>query len=1149
MYSEIVNINEQFKNSVNIEYDLMNFNKIAEYIPTEDICEVLQYYFQSVQNPKYNRATILEGPYGKGKSYLVLALTQIFALDLEDQRLILFLEKLKKTDIETYNQLIELKKDNFKLLPIVINSNYSHLQQALNIALKDALIRVGLDDLYPDTVYEICLSVISQWEKDEIILKKVKKSCLSKVNDNLENIKLGLKNYDSKSFDKFTKIYNCVVNGLEFNPFVSNDVIKNYKDISHKINDYGYNGIFIVFDEFSKFIDADIDGLTNELKVLQDLAEVVSRSEKNNQMHLCCITHKSLESYYKNKKESIANAIRTVEGRFKEIRFNRSLNQNYEIISYAINKNPGFNTVYNKFVHENKQFYSELKALDLFNDIKDEILYKGCFPLNPLTTYSAISISEKIAQNERTLFTFISDQDANSFASFIKNNHDGLMNVDKIYDYFSSLIEKSDDEEIRRLHYKIISNLSKTEDELEKKIIKVIAVIKIINNGSFIPNIQTIICCLNENSKEVTIALNSLLDNKLLKKSAFTEIYDFTGASCKEIDDQVNSFVATKCKSINLAKYLNDIYDSNYVLPRRYNAIFKMTRYYREKYILDTELLKLKSFKPLFDTDFCDGFIFRVINTGSSIEEIRSHFEKMGKKNTIILKLTNTVLNENVIQEIYKIMGLKEIISRNRVDEITRKETEAMVSDEMGELEKYLNQQYLYNCIEYISVVDSNSYIDLLSEVMKNEYPKTPIINNEMINKESNVTLNYIKARNVVVDSYLNKKIKFNQKNLDDYSISSAENTVYITSKDRDSVEKREVLKLIKDYFICAENKKVNASDLISKLKASPYGIRSGVMPIYIAMAISEMDINIICYFENKEIDLTSDSINKIVTSPTKYYFYTEKGSKDKIEYLTDLLNIFNIETTNNYRNDIKIAVDTLRKWMMSMPRILRNISSKDNYLNIDSKFIDLKNIFLSFNINEYEAIFDELPAIFDMDYKKAIINILKYKQESEGIVKQFSLDLSNQIKMIFDSNQDSSLYNAIEKWIESSQAREKLLEDREKSFVSIFDQKNYDDVLLVNDISVNVVNVQLTDWGNNQTDVILQTINKIKMNIENSKLINDVVKESEKDIDTNKELSTLSPLAIMIRNNIEEALDEFGESVTKEEKINILKNLIDQMI
>ena len=250
-----------------------------------------------------------------------------------------------------------------------------------------------------------------------------------------------------------------------------------------------------------------------------------------------------------------------------------------------------------------------------------------------------------------------------------------------------------------------------------------------------------------------------------------------------------------------------------------------------------------------------------------------------------------------------------------------------MLADEIVGLENYFDNLYKAENIEYISVTKGNIYSNLLSKVMENVYSKTPIINNEMINKEYNVSSNYIKARNVVVDLYLKKKLELDQENLEDYSVASAENTVYITSKDRDSINKREVLKIIKDYFIHAENKKTNVSSLISILKSKPYGIRTGVMPIYIAMAINELDINIISYFENKEINLDAENINKMILNPSKYYFYTEKGSKEKTDYLNDLLDIFELETTNSYRDDIKNVAEAIQKWMMSIPRILRNIS------------------------------------------------------------------------------------------------------------------------------------------------------------------------------------------------------------------------------
>ena len=285
----------------------------------------------------------------------------------------------------------------------------------------------------------------------------------------------------------FETLYNCVINGLEFNPLTNDDVVKNYQDISVKLKDYGYSGLFVVFDEFSKFIDADNDSLLLDLKILQDLAEAAQRSGKDSQLHLCCITHKSLNAYYGNKKEATVNAFRTVEGRFKEVNFTRSMDQSYQIISLAINKKENFDKVIGAYYVANQDFYNELSVLDLFADTSLKSIGKGCFPLNPLTTYAVVEVSEKVAQNERTLFTFISDNDSNSLSTFIRNNGTGLFNVDKIYDYFKELFKKSDDKTIREIERKTEINLSKTGDLLEKKIIKVLAIMKIVGNTLFVP--------------------------------------------------------------------------------------------------------------------------------------------------------------------------------------------------------------------------------------------------------------------------------------------------------------------------------------------------------------------------------------------------------------------------------------------------------------------------------------------------------------------------------------------------------------------------------------------------------------------------------------------------------------------------------------
>ena len=79
MYSKLYEINKNFQSSVNLELDLDNESKIYEYVPTNDICDVLKKYIKSALGKPKDRATTLVGPYGKGKSFLLLVLSYIFS--------------------------------------------------------------------------------------------------------------------------------------------------------------------------------------------------------------------------------------------------------------------------------------------------------------------------------------------------------------------------------------------------------------------------------------------------------------------------------------------------------------------------------------------------------------------------------------------------------------------------------------------------------------------------------------------------------------------------------------------------------------------------------------------------------------------------------------------------------------------------------------------------------------------------------------------------------------------------------------------------------------------------------------------------------------------------------------------------------------
>ena len=130
-YNEYIQVDENFQYSVNLQFDLNNINKIKNYIPTKDGCEVLKTYINSIINGK-NRATTLIGPYGKGKSHLLLVLLMLISdYDVKDEKEIHeLINKIQKVDNELSDMITSMRNKKTKLLPVIINSNYNDLNQA-----------------------------------------------------------------------------------------------------------------------------------------------------------------------------------------------------------------------------------------------------------------------------------------------------------------------------------------------------------------------------------------------------------------------------------------------------------------------------------------------------------------------------------------------------------------------------------------------------------------------------------------------------------------------------------------------------------------------------------------------------------------------------------------------------------------------------------------------------------------------------------------------------------------------------------------------------------------------------------------------------------------------------------------------------------
>ena len=161
--NQLVHIDNRFEKSVNLLLDLNSRTKLDGYIPTHSSVGILCSYLQEVQSYSGNRATVLIGPYGKGKSHLLLVLLALLG-KLDAPELSALVDRIKAVEPVSTQLIDTISADPSPMLPVIINAANITLDRAFMKGLTTALHRAGLDDVIPDSVFTEALKTIRNWQ-------------------------------------------------------------------------------------------------------------------------------------------------------------------------------------------------------------------------------------------------------------------------------------------------------------------------------------------------------------------------------------------------------------------------------------------------------------------------------------------------------------------------------------------------------------------------------------------------------------------------------------------------------------------------------------------------------------------------------------------------------------------------------------------------------------------------------------------------------------------------------------------------------------------------------------------------------------------------------------------------------------------------
>jgi len=1195
--AEIIHPIEGFQYSVNIAYDIYDDKKIASYIPTQSSLRIIEDILLSTENKSTDRARILTGSYGKGKSHLILYILALLA-GRDGNLFSTVIKKASETNLDFSKNIQAFIASKKKFLPVIVNANSLDLKSTLLQSLSEALKIAQLSELMPTTFFDAAIDKIISWQKD---FPDTYKELERKIGQDARVFIQALKNYDQNSYDLFVKIYPLLTSGSEFNPLSGADVISVYDSVAQAIKTKEYNGIFIVYDEFGKFLEGSVDRSSSmEIKLIQDFAEKCNRSGEN-QLHLLLISHKSIENYLGNLHKKKVDSWKAVSNRFKPISIDNDECEIFDIVSTVLSKNK---KQFDEYVHLHSIQFNKLKNLidkDYsfieVNKSMGQDLALRCYPLHPYTLLLLPQISELVAQNERTIFTFLSSTEKYSVPYFLRTNVDEfpILEPDYIYDYFEKLFKNEPyGSNIKKQWQITTSALSKLRDYdniLAEKIVKTIALIYCVNNFKIIPpswDIISEIYSINYSVGEIESAKEVLKNCHLLIELLYRPYVRITAGSGHNVLELIQQEMFRIDNGVSVKAIFNDICTKKYLYPVKYNDENEIVRYFEFRFIEAEELSYIEKSGMSIDSN-ADGIIYGVLVWTEADLQLAVKTVNAIKNERVVFVLPNCINDYFGVAKEYK--AIQRLLEQYKDKEIELlDELGYILEDRANILTSFIEDTFfrfekkkstVYYKGEKTGIVRKAQFPQLLSQIMQDIYYRTPKIVNELINRnELSSTIRSARAKllnalfvNVghkdlglvgngpelnILRSLLILPCVYKQ-NGDDYYLE------YSCSDDNI----RAVLQAINEFILSADQGS-NFEELYSILTKPEYhfGLKHGVIPVYLAVVFLRYKNHLVLRRKDREVPLSPTVMSDIISAPEEYKIYLEKWNDEKETYIVNLENIFAqyIHQSDKSAGSFAYLVKAMRRWYLQLTKY--EVTTK-NYCSTDGKIaaldipsIKFRNALSNLDINAYDFLFKQLKSIYNTNQYSEVTQALRTSyQRINNTYNNIHQKLIKEAKEVFGGSNKESLSSVLENFYDDlkQSTKEHSFSGKINLFLDLVKHPNNDETKLIETIARILFNLRMSDFTDDIMNAFVEELTSVKdaiLQYDSDKRRGNTASykivfrdEGGQEITRQFDSAETTVEGEMLYNAITSDLEEFNESISSDEKRQILFKILKELI
>lgn len=734
--------------------------------------------------------------------------------------------------------------------------------------------------------------------------------------------------------------------------------------------------LFLFVDEFGKVLEhAAKNNPEEELYFLQKLAELVN--DHRRRAILITTLHQSFGAYAHGLTEPQRLEWNKVKGRYKDIVFSEPVEQ-YLLIAaeqrresrQPVHDIPGFQTLY------------ELARRCRF--ISDGFKYETARSLSPLDPIAAQCLTlaiQRYGQNERSLFSFLNSVGRYSLSEF---SGEGTYNLSSVYDYltyhfYSSIGEVNLDSSgwsavkvaIGRVESGVLEE-SMVEDAL--KIVKSIGLTNILANPEVTFSKEDLQAYSRiglgiEQPDNVVGKLESL---KIIRYASYKNRYILFDGTDIDIEGELikaAAIVPTPIPSVDELRA--------YIRPRIATASASFFKKGTPRYF---EFILLNELEERIPEGDIDGFCELVFPLDPSVEkEVLAH--SAANPHAVVYAVFHNM--EEIVRHLHEIKKLQYLLDNVTPDDaVASKEIMNIRDFEKEKLNAALNDSLFsgdgnvrwYAMGEECLIYCKRDFNHLLSQVCDVFYPETPVMKNELFNRQK-LSSAISTAKSNLLDAVMNHS------ELPDLGFDPAsfppEKTIYLSLLKLTQMHceaedgtyhleapKEKTMRVFWDacaaFIAGTAERPRKVSNLYRTLKARPFKMKQGFLDVWIPIYLFVCQQDFALYASN----------GAYVNALNRQVF--DLMQKNPSEYTVKAFNVSGVRMDffRKYRQFLKKdqGVELTRDSFVEVYRpFIQFYRRLNEYAKSTRKFSNLSTLrfreVLSKATDPEKAFFDELPA------------------------------------------------------------------------------------------------------------------------------------------------------------------------------------------